>query len=193
MAVLRTDWAATKEAIRAWVETLSGVTAYYRDDSIPQHDFSEPIALLHVAAVEEFGVQTVEFERLEVSGVAFAVPRASRLLRVSLDVSVRAGVQIPGQQAEEVLTYAQIRAQVEEVSSDLPATVALNSAGPITVVPYDQDGWGLSQATSTWILSVRDEWQDTDVRVETIGDIAGAPDGPLLAATAFTHVTVSGA
>lgn len=192
MAVLRTDWAAIKEAVRLHVETLAECPAYFRDDNVPQHDHSQPFALIAFTALEDRGVKTVNYERLVVSGLGFAVPCVSRYVRATVDVSVRAMDQIPGQQAEEILSHAQLRAEIPELSA-LPTTVAVNSCGPITAVPFEQDGFGWSQASSTWILSVRAEYQNTDVRVETVESVVGAPDGPLVSTTHFAHVTLSGA
>jgi hypothetical protein len=186
VAVVETDWAAVQEGIRAWIEVLSGLPTYYRNDNVPQHDAEAPAhMLLHIASIEEQGLKTTDYE-LTGSGLAsFAVPRASRLVRMILEVDCQAGWNVPGTLAPTYLARTQLKAQIAELREELEEVDgAFNSAGPITTIDFEQDGWSLSQASSSWVLTFHDTWQDTDVTVETIESVEGE-DGY------FTHVTTS--
>jgi hypothetical protein len=101
---------------------------------------------------------------------------------------VLAGWHVPGTLAAQYLSRAQARAQVQELTGDLTVAamddhpIAFASAGPITTVDFSQDGWVISQATSIWVMTLRDTWQDTDVHVQTINTVVGEAGGDILQA-----------
>lgn len=178
MTTLVTDWSTVQEDLRSWVADLSGLPTYWRDDGrVPQFSDGAAHALLHIQSTEEIGGKNVFWD----SGPSdTVVPKSDRLLRLSLEVSVRAGWSEPGTLAAQSLSLAAAKAQLpalpgaaEDAATELPA---LSDAGPIVTVDYDSGNWVISQATATWTIYLRDIWQDTDVSVERIVTVDYTPD-----------------
>lgn len=184
MAEVKTDWGAIQAAILAWFEDLAanetGVDVYWRDDAIQQ--YAPGIVaqvLLHLSAIEVRGVKNVLYESTGADGSKLSVPKSTQLLRVTLDVSVQAGTQVPGTLAQTLLQNMCVRSEIAELRADLDALpVALSTIGPITDVEFEQDGVRLTQATSEWVLYVHDVYQDDTISVETIENVYGEGTPP---------------
>lgn len=184
MPTIETDWAGIHEAIQAWFETLSSPLAnthvYWRDDGLPQYAPGiDANILLHLASIEERGIKTYRYESTGDPGAKFSVPKVTRLLRVVLDVSVQSGWQTPSSLALAIMLQLRTRAALSELHTDLEDyPIAYSNAGPVISVPFESDGYQLSQATSEWILFLHDVYQNSDVSVETIENVYGVGTPP---------------
>ena len=180
MPTLQTDWTATRAAIVAWIEDLSDLPVYWRDDGNPHVDPSDPAhILLHIATLDQRGVMPVLYdETTGASGAKFVVPKVVRIVDVTLDVSLIAGYSVPGSMATDLLSAVCMRAELAEASAALDATaIGLNRINPISTVDFTVDGLIISQATSQWGMCLHDVYQSTDAVVEVIETYAPDPNG----------------
>ena len=189
MAVLRVVWPTVREAIRLWIEHVSGLDTYWRDGNVHHLPANTARMLLAMPTIEDLGLRTHGWGSTGAVGSKSNVPYVDRQQRIPLDVSCQASWHeeqsgLSSDWAQDQLSYAQQRAELLQLSEDPAAPngavsldavcVGFAQAGPIAQIEVFQDNWLLSQATSTWVLYLRNTYQDTDISVESIETVVGA-------------------
>ena len=161
MTTLQTDWAAVQTALISWIETATGRSAQWRDDRQYVGD-PNPHFLLHIQNIAERGIQHLDYEYDSVNDVV--VPRISRLIDVLVEVSCIANNQAAGFLAQQELEKLKVRARMpanQEILED--AGLALMTNTDVGSIPFQHQGRALSQATTTFLFSLHDIFQDSEI------------------------------